>query len=593
MRFRSADGRSGKQAGQSAQARRRGNVIVLTAFLMVAMMAMLALAVDVGYVYTMQAQLQRSVDAAALAGAAELVEGVDEAQAKATEYLVRNPVGSTVTVIDESALANNISQFETEHDEDLEVKFGNWNPTTRSFEETDVLPSSLNVVMAYQNMPLFFGRVLGHDSFTIRAESIAMFQPRDIMLVLDFSASMNDDSEFTAFSKLGQSEVEGNLADIYADLGSPAYGSVLQFAPQWAVAHGVPQNNGAGIPHVTVEYRYDKAYVTSTSNLTTVKLEFSNGNTQSWSPSSASAGTFQGSGSNAGKQVRKVWVKSWNNAATFGTNGEYFNFTSTGINSTLKTALGLSGVSYPYTGGSWDGYIDWCESSSEQNHSAGYRYKFGYMNMIVYWLENYPEFNKCDDLWKVRAEPMQALKSSVGVFMDFIQSVDTNDRVGLAVYNAPNGEGLIEVDLTNSLDQIPALVNQRQAGHHHQYTNIGAGLHEAREHLDSCGRINAKKLIVLMTDGNANWVNGSYNITAANNYVLEEAALCAHESRKYQVFAISMGAAADATIMQQAANITEGAHFNVPGGSSQADYYQQLYDTFEEIAKARPLKLVK
>jgi Flp pilus assembly protein TadG len=593
MRCHSADRRVGKQAGQSAKAHRRGNVIVLTAFLMVAMMGMLALAVDIGYVYTMQAQLQRSVDAAALAGAAELVEGVDEAQAKATEYLVRNPVGSTMTVIDESALSGNISQFEADHGDDLEVKFGNWNPNTRSFEETDVLPSSLNVVMAYQNLPLFFGRVLGHDSVTIRAESTAMFQPRDIMLVLDFSASMNDDSEFTAFSKLGQAEVEGNLADIYSDLGSPNYGSVLQFAPQWAVAHGIPQNNGAGIPHVAVEYRYNQVHVASTSILTTVKLEFSNGNTQSWNSASALTGTYQGSGTNSGKQIRKVWVKSWNNAATFGTNGEYFNFTSSGINSTLKTALGLSGVSYPYAGGSWDGYIDWCESSSVQNDDAGYRYKFGYMNLIVYWLENYPEFNKCDDLWQVRAEPMQALKSSVGVFMDFIQAVDTNDRVGLAVYNAPNGEGLVEVNLTNSLDQIPTLVNQRQAGHHHQYTNIGGGLHAAREHLDSHGRANAKKLIVLMTDGQANWRNGQYNETAANNYVTEEAAICAQDSRKYQIFAISMGASADSSIMQQAASISEGAHFNVPGGSSQADYYQQLYDTFEEIAKARPLKLVK
>jgi hypothetical protein len=404
---------------------------------------------------------------------------------------------------------------------------------------------------------------------------------------------MNDDSEFSAISKLGQAEVEANLAQIYADLGSPSYGSVLQFAPQWAVAHGVPLNTGAGIPHVTVEYRNSQVYVTSTSNLTTVKLEFSNGNQQSWNPSNTKTGTFQGSGSNSGKQVRKVWVKSWNNANQFGTNGEYFNFTSSGINTTLKNALGLSGVSYPYNGGSWDGYIDWCESSTNQNDGAGYQYKFGYMNLIVYWLEKYPEFDQCDDFWKTSAEPMQALKSSVDVFMDFIQSVDTNDRVGLAVYNAPNGEGLVEIPLTTELSTIPTTVTQRQAGHYHQYTNIGGGLNAARLHLDANGREGAKKLIVLMTDGQANWRNGQYNESYANSYVTEEAALCAHESRKYQIFAISMGAGADTEIMVQAANATEGVHFNVPGGSSQADYYNQLYATFEQIAKARPLKLVK
>jgi hypothetical protein len=53
---------------KNALASRRGNIIVFSAFLMVAMMAMLALSVDVGYMCAMKAQLQRAVDAAALAG---------------------------------------------------------------------------------------------------------------------------------------------------------------------------------------------------------------------------------------------------------------------------------------------------------------------------------------------------------------------------------------------------------------------------------------------------------------------------------------------------------------------------------------------
>ena len=556
------------------------------------MMAMVALSVDVGYVYTMQAQLQRSVDAAALAGAGNLVEGVDAAQATATEYLVRNPVGSSIMVIDESALASTVNQFQTDHEDDYDLKVGNWNATTGQFEESSVMPSTLSVTMTYPNLPLFFGRALGHNQFNVTATSVAMYQPRDIVLVLDFSASMNDDSEFSAFSKLGQSEVEGNLADIYADLGSPTYGN-MQFAPIWAVAQGVPLNAAQNIPHITVEYRNSSVYVTSTSNLTTVKAEFSNGNQQSWSPSSTKTGTYQGSGSNSGKQVRKVWVKSGSNSTQFGSNGEYFDFTSGNINTTLKNALNLSNVTYPYPSGSWNSYIDWVETSGNQNDDAGYRYKFGYMNLIVYWLESKPAYSQTPDLWKVRAEPMNALKDSVGVFMDFIGAVDTHDRVALAVYNATNGEGMIETSFTTDYAAIANTVTHRQAGHYHSYTNIGAGLHEARLHLEAYGRANAKKLIVLMTDGNANWVNGSYNESAANDYVLDEAELCAQDSRKYEIFAISMGAAADATIMQQAADITEGTHFNVPGGSDQDDYYQQLYDTFEDIAKARPLKLVK
>jgi Flp pilus assembly protein TadG len=118
--------RGGKSASRRPDPARRGNIILLTAFLMIIMMAMVALAVDVGYMYTMQCQLQRSVDAAVLAGAGDLINGIDEAEATAREYLVRNPVGSQQGTIDEGALEGAIVEFTTNHDEDLEMKVGNW-----------------------------------------------------------------------------------------------------------------------------------------------------------------------------------------------------------------------------------------------------------------------------------------------------------------------------------------------------------------------------------------------------------------------------------------------------------------------------------
>jgi hypothetical protein len=581
----------GPGSGRERAWKRRGNVIVLSAFLMIVVMAMAAFSVDVGYICLMRGEVQRAVDAAALAGAAELQSGVSEAKEKAKEYLVRNPVGSSVSVISEDwSLEEATQAFDDKHKKGLSMKVGNWNPATRSFEETESLPSSLSVAMEYPNLPFFFGRVLGRDTFTVRGEATAMFQPRDIMVVLDYSASMNDDSEFTAFAKLGQSEVEANLLEIYQDLGSPTYGPRMQFAPRWATVPGVPRNDALSLPHVDVEYRHTSVYVASSHLIQNVKLEFSNGYQLNFAPNALS-GTYTGSGATAGKQIVKVWVKSWGNATQFGSNGEYFDFTSSGMNATMKRALGLTSVAYPYPSGSWDAYIDWVENASNQNKNAGYRYKFGYMNWIVWMLETKPGYSQTPDLWKVRAEPISALKASVDVFMDFIASVDTNDRVGLAVYNAPNGEGKLEIALTDVYDPIVQSVNTKQAGHYHQYTNIGAGLHEARLHLDANARPFATKMIVLMTDGNANWRNGQYNEAAANQYLLNEAQLCA--AAKYPIMAISLGAAADASIMQQTVDISPGKHFNVPGGSSQQDYYDQLYDVFEEIAKARPIRIVK
>ncbi|HUY36333.1 MAG TPA: pilus assembly protein TadG-related protein [Pirellulales bacterium] len=55
------------------QNNRRGAVAVLACFLMIALLAMLAFAIDLGYLANSQAELQRSADAAALAACYELV----------------------------------------------------------------------------------------------------------------------------------------------------------------------------------------------------------------------------------------------------------------------------------------------------------------------------------------------------------------------------------------------------------------------------------------------------------------------------------------------------------------------------------------
>jgi hypothetical protein len=111
--------------------------------------------------------------------------------------------------------------------------------------------------------------------------------------------------------------------------------------------------------------------------------------------------------------------------------------------------------------------------------------------------------------------------------------------------------------------------------------------------MDTDARPNATKLIVLMTDGLANWHNGSYNLAGAAQQIADETALCADPSRKYKVMTVSLGVDADTDTMQAVADGTGGTHFNVPGGSDYATMHQQLYDAFELIAKARPLMLVQ
>lgn len=75
----------------------RGQSIVLIALVLVALLAFVGLAVDVGFVFARTSQLQAAVDAAALAGVTEVINGIDEADTKAGQLLNANnvPISNT------------------------------------------------------------------------------------------------------------------------------------------------------------------------------------------------------------------------------------------------------------------------------------------------------------------------------------------------------------------------------------------------------------------------------------------------------------------------------------------------------------------
>ena len=158
--------------------RRRGAVIVLTAFFIVGLLGILALAIDMGYIATVSTELKRAADASALAGAGHLVDGTTAATAAVGDMIGRNKVGAHFLGAS-----------------DVAVETGNWDPDTRTFTAGGTNPSAIKVKVDNRDQPLFFGRVFGNNDFDTHAESVARYQPRDIVIVLDYSASMSDDSE--------------------------------------------------------------------------------------------------------------------------------------------------------------------------------------------------------------------------------------------------------------------------------------------------------------------------------------------------------------------------------------------------------------
>lgn len=564
---------------------RRGTILVLTAVLMVVLLGFVAMTVDIGFIELTRTQLQSAADASALSGAMEL-SGIDDPALVRTN--ARNAVVQTAAMHragDKSSVAI---------DPVSDITFGKlvWNGASQNYKiqwGEDQTPYNVIKVRAMRTMaaggdnrlPLFFAPAIGSKNADVGAEAIATFQPRDIMVVLDYSGSMNDDSCFGAISKLGRSYIESNLQTMWTQLGSPVYGN-LTVTPQYATLKG--RAASGTIPHIDVTYKRLSVDVVSTLNLTSARLKFSNGATQTFAGLTGKLKTLSGSGSNAGKEITNCWVISGSNASlSSGNLGEQFDFTLANI----KTALGLT-TPYPYPGGSWDEYIQEVQKSNNNIKAAGYRDMFGYTTWLEYLQTRRYGAGDTPDLWKTSEQPVASMKDAVGLFTDYLVEMEAEDYVGLSIYTHTNSTGaILEHGLSKNLSQIKSTTQQRQAGHYKSGTNISAGMKIGRDELVQHARPRAARLMVLMTDGEANEPRDAATAKAA---VITEANSA--KAAKIKILTISLGAGADKSLMQQVADITGGEHFNVPGGSSIAAVQDQLEIVFRKIANSRTLRLI-
>jgi len=153
--------------------RDRGTVIVLTLLLMVALVGMVAFAVDLGYIVNVRTELQRTTDAAALAAAALLPH-----QSEA--------VGTAFTVADENGWSAGvkIGEGDEQNGADLDpmmVECGFWDRDTATFTTPSPNPRRANAVRvtlrrteATKNpLGLFFARVLSRDTADVESSATA------------------------------------------------------------------------------------------------------------------------------------------------------------------------------------------------------------------------------------------------------------------------------------------------------------------------------------------------------------------------------------------------------------------------------------
>lgn len=157
--------------------RRQGNIAVLTAFMLVGMFGLVAFAVDLGYLHVARTELQRSADAAALAGVQELIDQDSlsgDSSLDSLRLAARNVAG------DYAALNKVTSQSPALGFEDVRVGFlaNPSDPTSQLDLNVAYTPNAVEVRVRRSadlngRVPLFFARVLGMDDCALEAQATA------------------------------------------------------------------------------------------------------------------------------------------------------------------------------------------------------------------------------------------------------------------------------------------------------------------------------------------------------------------------------------------------------------------------------------
>jgi Flp pilus assembly protein TadG len=170
---------------------RRGAVAVLTAVLMIVLLGMAAFAIDVGWMVVSEAELQNAADAAALAGAGQLMAPCVQFslptqtaanQASILSAAQAGATGSARTFAGKNK-AGGVSSLLL-LDDDVEFGYtdakGGYTKYTGNAQYAASFPNTIKVTLRLDNTPggngplsLFFGRVLGKGTTNLTATASA------------------------------------------------------------------------------------------------------------------------------------------------------------------------------------------------------------------------------------------------------------------------------------------------------------------------------------------------------------------------------------------------------------------------------------
>lgn len=234
------------------EGKREGTVVILTAVMLIVIMAMAAFAIDIGWIAWVRNQLQVAADASAMAAAGEMGGGQTNATAKAKAIAALNTAGGSTDFV---ALA------------DSDIVYGVWDSTAKTFTANSTSANAVKVT-ARRQLPLFFAPTFTNKTTNVQASAIALCNPRDICFVIDLSGSMNNDTEiwataainsaFTGYPTVGTDI----MSNVFSDFGFGSYPGTSKFIGEGSIPTG--QLNSNAYNYIANTYLLNNQSVSST-----------------------------------------------------------------------------------------------------------------------------------------------------------------------------------------------------------------------------------------------------------------------------------------------------------------------------------------
>lgn len=611
-----------------------------------------ALAVDTGLMFTAKSELQNAADAAALAAASQLGASGNMSEAALAE---------AASLAGANKIAGSNGQM---IGTDMVLGHATYNSSTGKYTfNANATPyDAVQVTMRRdQNVSdgpvsLAFGKMIGVQGAKMTASATAMVVPRDIAVVVDLSGSMNDDSEFRHYknysSETGSGDRPGvqiNIEDVWRSLscakGNNGVGNGIDPAPpgnpsnyndQPGTGPGSPNSQGGnpspgadptgpggacggprwgwmtGWGNAIVLGSYtpvgDSGLYYIPKSSTCSDADVTANLTEAGYSSAERSALLSGSNDSSTTYYRNrvkvlLGVAGWRSKKS---GGKYNGGPGNGDNK-VDTNEVYQQIAFPYSGGSWDAYIDYMTNTSEMRNTDGnFRYRYGLKTLTNYFLEKLNNKDSCSDLKNAPEMPLKSVKDAVQTLVTTINELQSDDHMSLEVFATT---GRHEVDLktpgpgealSTVLQVIPTTLNQRQAGHYDSTTNAGGGLDKAiTELMSSRARSSAKKCIFFLSDGkpnvdqNNNYVGNS--AASAVSWGVDRATYAAEQGMV--LYTVGVGNDANDGFLQNLAEIGGGEYFfadNAPDpATGQPMYVAQLQQIFQTLGGKRPVRLIK